>query len=204
MITSEIIQKFELYVDDTTELASTEELDLANKIYQFVCDFAVWEFLKKEATGTISGTEITLPSNFAHLLENYNYTDNSISTQANAKPVYVFIDDSPVQVVNWSDRRRYSGSSYCYLDMVNEKIVFPSAQSGTYSFDYKFVPEDLTLATSPVFPARYHDIISHGMAVDDMIIQLFPRAKSYAQENQNRFNAYLSSMSLWNANLQNY
>lgn len=204
MTTADIIKKFELYVDDSTELSPAEELDLANKVYHLICDNKVWEFLKKEATGTISGTDITLPTDFAHLLENYLYTDSQDNTQVNAKPVFVFISDTPYQVVNWSDRRQYkNNAAVCYLDIVNSKIKFPVTKSGTYSFDYKFVPADLTLATEPMFPDRYHEMIAHAMAVDDMICQLFPKAQSYQAENQIKYNQFMASMSLWNANLVN-
>lgn len=205
MLTSDIIKKFELYVDDSTELSPAEELDLANKIYHKICDDRPWEFLKKEKTGTVSGTYITLPTDFGYLVENYLRTDSQDNTQVNAKPVFVFINDNPIQVINWSDRRQYKdNSSVCYLDIANSRITFPTSQSGTYSFDYKAIPADLTLATEPVFPDRYHDMIYHGMAVDDMIIQIFPKAQSYQAENQVMYNGFLSRMAKWNADLQNY
>lgn len=205
MLTSEIIKKFELYVDDSTELSPAEELDLANKIYHRICDDRPWEFLKKEKTGTVSGTSITLPTDFAYLVENFNYTDNSYSTEINAKPVFVFINGSPFQVVNWSDRRRYeNNNNVCYLDISAGAIKFPVSQSGTYSFDYKAFPADLTLSTEPIFPDRYHDAIYHLMAVDDMVIQLFPKAQSYQAENQSLGNSILARMAKWNSDLQNF
>jgi len=205
MITSDIIKVFELYVDDTSELSSSEELDLANRVYRKICDSKPWEFLKKEATGSVSGLQITLPTDFEYLVENYNYTDSQYSTQINSKPLVVFIDNNPYQVINWSDRRQYKDNSgVCYVDIVNGKLVFPITKSGTYSFDYKSSPAILTLDTSPVFPARYHEMIAYGMAVDDMTIQLFPKAQSYSIENQIKYNSLLADMALWNANLQNF
>jgi len=202
MTGAEIISKFETYVDDTTELSSTDELDLLNKIYLKVCDDRPWEFLKTEKTGTVSGTTVTLPTDFSYLLENYDYTDNSASMGATSKPAYVFVNGSPLKVVNWSDRRRYANNSgVCYIDIVNSNMVFPVSKSGPYSFDYAKVPTAITLTASPVFPARYHAMLYHGMAVDDMIIQLFDRAKSYAVENEIKYRDYLADMSLWNANL---
>ena len=67
MLTSELITKFELYVDDGTELSSQEELDLANKIYYSICNYRPWEWLKKTVTGTISSGTITLPTDFAYM-----------------------------------------------------------------------------------------------------------------------------------------
>jgi len=205
MTGQEIISKFETYVDDTTELSSTDELSLLNKIYFKICDDRPWEFLKTEVTGSVSGTEITLPSNFSYLVENFGFTNNSAYSDETSKPVYVFVNSNHYKVINWSDRRRYENTTgVCYLDIVNSKIVFPVSVSGTYSFDYIKVPTAITLSTSPIFPARYHDAIYHGMAVDDMIIQLFDRAKSYAVENEIKYRDYLADMALWNANLQNF
>lgn len=214
MTGAEIIAKFEQYVDDLTELSSTQELELLNKIYQKVCEDRPWEFCKKEKTGTMtSTTTIAFPSDFSHLLENYNYTDNGMSTETNSKPCVVFISSnsgstySPFKVVNWSDRRQYLNTNgVCYIDYASSVITFPYAQSSgaLYNFDYKSVPTNLTTGTSPVFPARFQDIIYHGMAVDDMVIQLFDKARSYAKENQAMYESYLKQMALWNSNLQNY
>lgn len=207
MNTTDIIRLFELYVDDTTELSSSEELALLNRVYKKILTDRDWEFLKKEKTGSISGTEITLPLDFSHLIENTNYTDNSIAVGYNQRPVAVYIDDSPFMVVNWSDRRQYkNNSAYCYVDLVNNKIIFPISQSGTYSFDYVYNPADLTLVVlsdTPIFPTKYHPMIAYGMAVDDMIIQMFPKAQSYAGENQSKYNSYLSDMQMYNSKFYN-
>lgn len=214
MTGAEIIAQFEQYVDDLTELSTTQELILLNKIYHKICDLRPWEFLKKEKTGTMTTTTtIAFPDDFSHLLENFNYTDNSISTEINSKPCVVFISSNggstynPFRVVNWSDRRQYVNTNgVCYIDYAASVITFPYAQSSgaLYNFDYKSVPTNLTTGTSPVFPDRFQHAIYHGMAVDDMIIQLFDKARSYAKENQGAYKDYVDSMALWNANLQNY
>lgn len=207
MTATEIIAKFELYVDDTTELSSSEELALLNKIYFRVSSSRAWEILKKEATGTMtSTTTITLPSDFEYFVENYGYTDNQTSRNLNTKGQVVFVNNNPFFIVNWSDRKQYENNNgVCYLDYRNSVIKFPVAQSAsaTYSFDYKYTPTALTLGTSPVFPERFHDVFYHGMAVDDMIIQLFDKARSYARENEIAYNSFLGDMEYWNANLQN-
>lgn len=207
MTGQEIINKFELYFDDMTELSSSEELDLLNKKYQEVCDEKVWEFLKKEASGTMTTTTtIAVPSDFGFFVENYNYTDNSYSTEINQKPTVVWIGTMPFFIVNWSDRRQYvNKNGYCYLDLAASVIRFPVAQSSgaSYLFDYKAVPVDLALGTSPIFPARYHDMLYHAMIADDVMIQLFDKARSYAAENMGVYKGYMARMSKWNADLQN-
>ena len=48
MTAQEIIAAFELKVDDSTELSTSEELALLNRVYQLVCDERPWEILKKK------------------------------------------------------------------------------------------------------------------------------------------------------------
>lgn len=202
MTTPEILAKFELYVDDGTELSSSEELALANKIHTQVCNYRPWEFLKKTATGSIVSGEITLPSDFAYLANNSQSTDSSVSVQDETAPKAVLVGANltPYRVVNFSDRRQYQNQNVCYVDLSDSKIKFVVTPTETaYEFDYIKVPEAMTTATGPAFPARFHDIIHHGMASDDYMIQQFDKARSYAKENQSSYNTILKDMSFWNA-----
>ncbi len=210
MTASEIITNFELQVSDVTELSSSEELKLLNRIYQRVCSDRPWEFLKTNATGTLSGSGvdgfyITLPSDFAYFYENYTYTDNAISTQMNSSPRVIFIGSSfaPYTVVNYSDRRQYLGSTgYCYVDLANSKIYFTGTPVSTsYSMDYIKVPETLLIDSTPLIPTRFQDVLMYGMAMENEVMQLSDKAKSYAPEHQSFYESYLDDMALWNANL---
>lgn len=191
-------------MDNTTDLSSTEELDLLNKIYTRVCMERPWEFLKKSFSGTSSSSVsyVTLPSDFAFLTQNYNHTDSSYSA---SRPV-VFVGSTyrPYQVVSWSDRRQYRDQDgYCYVDIVNSLLYFtlqPTA-SEAVEFDYSSVPSALTLSDSPVFPSRFHDMLYHGMCVEDNVIQQSDKAKSYAQENSQLYKRIFDDMTYWNANL---
>ena len=208
---TEIITNFELMVNDVTELSTSEELMLMNRIYQRVCNDRPWEFLKTNATGTMSGSGvdgyyITLPDDFAYFYENYNWTDNAYSTEINQAPKVIFVGTSftPYRIVNYSDRRQYLGSAgYAYVDLANSKIVFTGTPvSTTYSMDYIKVPATLVGASTPVIPTRFQDILVYGMAFTNDIMQLSDKAKSYAPENRALYEEMLEDLALWNAQFQ--
>lgn len=209
MTVAEIISKFELFVDDMTELSASEELALVNKFFKKIFISRPWEFAKKTKSGSISGIEIDLPTDFAYLYPNYNYTDNSIGSEQNSSPVVIYVGSnySPIKVINWSDRRRYyNQSGYAYVDISRNKLVFTvQPNETTYEFDYIYIPADLTANGSLPVPIGVSDAmghaIYHGMCVDDMIIQLFDKAKSYAEENQARYQSYLNDIAYINSNL---
>jgi len=204
MTIENIIKRFELYLDDTSELSSQEELELAQRIYNNIINQCAWEILKKEASGTASGLYIDLPSDFACLCESANYTENTQEYQNNSSPRLIYIDDKKYTIVNWSDRRQYENSgNHCYLDIANSKIMFFKSVSGAYSFDYISNPTDLITTSEWVFPDRFSACLFHGMCVDGYIIQQFDKARSYAIENQVKYESILEDMKIWNASLLN-
>lgn len=208
MTGSTIITQFELQVDDITELSSSEELIVANRVIRTIYNDRPWEFLKKEATGTVSSLTADVPADFAYFVENYKYTNNAISTQINKTPIVIFVGTAltPYYVVNFSDRKQYQNSNgYAYYDARQNTITFtgtPNINGSSFSFDYVYVPDDITTATSPVMPARFHDIVVFGMSVDNDIMQKSPKATSYAAENQMKYENVKKQMEWWNANLQ--
>jgi len=199
---AELITAFELYIDDSSELSESEELNLCNKVYHKILDDRHWEFLKKEDTGAIAGTTIALPADFKCLTENDLTTNNSIEINNNARPIGVYIDDMFYQTINWSDRKKISDNQ-CYIDLQANTIVFPNSMSGTYSFDYIYTPDDLTTATSPVFPARYHAMIAHGMTAEGFAYQLFDKNRSYAGDNMAMYQSYLDDLAMYNSEFYN-
>ena len=202
MITSDIIARFELYVDDGTELSTSEELDLANKIYKMVCNYRPWEFLKTTFTGTQTAGVITLPTDFGYLCNNAQSTDSSVAQNYETAPKVIYLGTTmtPVRIINWSDRRQYLNQNVAYVDLTDSTIKFIQTPTDTaVEFDYIKVPDDLILNSAPIFPSRFHDIIYHGMAYDDFAIQLFDKARSYANENKAKYDSLLRDMGYWNA-----
>lgn len=205
----DIITKFNLFCGDQSELSTSDELDLLNKQYDDVLNSRVWEFLKKTSSGTIQtdGTTawITLPSDFRFFVENNEKTDNSSTTYNNAAQKVVFVGPNytPYQIVNFSDRRQFRNSSgYAYADIANNKIVFTALPSDyTYEFDYIGNWDALTLATYPIFPADFHDMLYQMMCIDSVIINLVEKANSYAPENREAAKEAMKKLCYYNSQL---
>lgn len=207
--TDQILIEFEMQVSDVTELSTAEEFIVMNRVYNKICNLRPWEFLKTSVSGTMSndatGYYITPPSDFAYFTENNNYTNNAIESQNNAAPKVIFVGSTytPYQVVNFSDRRQYRNrTGFAYYDVANNKIRFTQTpESTTYEFDYVKVPTALVPAATPLIPDRFKEVLIYGMAVDNAIIEISPKATSYAAENEVKYEAVLADMAWWNANL---
>jgi hypothetical protein len=211
----DIIVKFELQVNDLTELSPQEELDLLNDKYQDVCMERPWEFLKTNVTGALAYDStagmwyITKPADFSYFCENNQNTDNTLSVENNAAPRVIFVGTAyaPFQVVNYSDRIQYrTQNGVCWLDLNAGKIYFPVAPSDTtyYNFDYIKVPADLTTSTTPIFPNRFRKMLWFAMATDNEILQLSSKANSYAKDNLAKYQDTMAKMNYWQDNLFNY
>ena len=198
--TSHIIQKFELFVGDETELSSAEELDLLQKIYNQVLESHEWEFLKKEASGTVSTSldYLSAPADFASFIKNYD----------DKRVVYIGSNYEPYYVIPYNERRMYRNQSgFVYFDARQDRITFTKQPTvaDSYEFDYIYVPSALdTTSSNPVFPVRFWDILYHGMCVDNDIIQMSEKARSYQRENQTRYDQLLSNMKYWNDTISGY
>ena len=204
MTAAQLITKFELYLDDTTELSTQEELDLLNKVYRFWNSSHTWEGTKAEFTGTTltSTPSVSLPSDFLYLTANNNSTDSSY--EAGRTVIFRGANYSTYPVVSWSDRRQYRNSDgYAFIDFPNSKLTFTATPTKVEAveFDYHAQKADLALTDTPWFPAEYQDALFHFMAADDFIIQQSPKAKSYKEENTNAALDILNNAKYWNSQL---
>lgn len=201
MTSEQILQKFHLQVDDSTELSSDEELDLLNDVYQETAFTRPWNILKTSATGTVVNNEITLPSNFAYIYNNRNFAGQD--TQANLPVIFIGANYEPYYIINFDERRQYRNQKgFAYIDYAQNKIVFLATPSDTaYEFDYIKVPTALGLNDSPVFPERFHKKFAYDMAVQDSIVQMSDKIESLLATNKAEANRYMSNMEMWDSKL---
>ena len=189
--TQEIIEKFEEYIGDATALSSVAEVELADKIYQTILGESEWQFLIKEATGSVNGTTIAQPADFKSLLSN----------------PFIYLGDNynPFQVVPFQERRVYRGTNNtAYYDARLEQFVFIRDVNNTYSFDYIYQPDALdTSGSNPVWPARFNYAIVHLMCIDSDIMELSEKARSYAPENSAAATKIIAQMQSWSMNISN-
>lgn len=204
-----IIERFELQVDDLTELSTTEELALLNEKYQDALAERPWNFLKVSAADTldISDPSIFLPDDFAFLSPNYLSTDNNVSEDLTSAPYVVFVGTNyrPYKIINYSDRRQYRDQDgYAYVDLANGRIVFTKqpTTAETYEYDYIKLAPELAATDTPLIPTRFLSILWLDMAIDDDIIQKSEKARSYASENKAKRDAKMMDMKFWDSQFQ--
>jgi len=203
MLGQAIINSFQLYVDDQADLSSVETLALMNKWYRRVLENRPWSFLKKDHTATLTSDEfIPLPADFGYILENDLTSREVMGSYERRTVVFVGEQYEPWVVIPFSERRDYRDrSGYCWVDIRQNRLYF-SKNPGvgkTIEFDYIYVPDDLTLATSPVFPDRFQPVIYHGMATDHNVIEQSEKGLSYRDENFGLYESYMADMAYWDS-----
>jgi len=194
MTGEEIISLFNLLVDDSTELSSAEELDLLNASYQEVCDDRPWEFLKTEFSGTTDGTTVlALPDNFSYFIE-MNDDGEKI----------IWVDGHSYLLINFSQRRQYKDQTgIAYFNGTNLYFIEAPSTGLEVLGDYIKTPDDLTIATSPIFKASFHKMLAYKMAISDFIVQANLSDNNSIENNTALYRDYLSRMQYHNARLTN-
>lgn len=196
----QIIERFELYTDDTTDLSSDEELILANDKLRLIYMEQPWEFLRRKKAGVIeSDGKITLSSDFDEFLE--NFSDDAAYGEPVMKVVYIGSQKAPYLVVPMGQRNASSFSNVCWIDPSDGKINFAQSPGvgAAYEYDYKTSPDDITVATSPKLPPEYHPMIVFSMLIDEDIIKKCEKARSNMQDNAVQYQRYLKNLKLRDA-----
>lgn len=194
MTGTEIIAKFNLQVDDSSELSSTETLDLLNDVYTDVQNERPWEWLKSTYTGTTSTSVpyIALPSDFKLVAPN----------KENKSVIFVGTDYAEYIVIPFAERRNHRDQDgYCYVDIPNQRLYFTlqPTSAKAVEFDYIKVAAALTLATSPLFREGFHKVLAFGMAAKFPALEQSNKATSYGSENATTYGQLIIDMALEDA-----
>lgn len=198
MIGTDIIARFNLQVDDSSELSSTEELDLANEVYTDIANDRQWEWLKTTATGTTSTSVsyIALPSDFKEITQN----------KYNKSVVFVGTDFQEYIVIPFSSRRDYRNQDgFCYIDVPNQRLYFTLQPTSAKAIEYDYIkrPTALTTSTAPLVTTdQFGNLIAYGMAAKFNPIEQSDKSSSYRQENQIEYTRILSDVQMEDTNIK--
>lgn len=191
---TQIIERFQLQIDDSSELSSDESLALANEIYNDIQNDRNWEWLKETYTWTtsVSVPYVALPNDFKTL------SPNKYGTTV----IFVGSTYQEYKVVPFSNRRQFRDTDwYCYLDIPNSRLYFTKQPTSAQAieYDYVMVAPALTTATSPLFQWELHDVISYWMASKFDPMQLTNQGESYQRINTGLYWQRLSQLRLLDA-----
>lgn len=193
LIASNILVDFRQFTGDSTELSDTDSLRLLNAKYMKVLSSRTWRFLFKAGTGTIANNQISLPTDFFFI----PITSNAdISNEGQERYVYVGSTLRPYKIVNFEDRLQYvDQDGYCYIDIPNSKLIFTKTPIDTsVYYTYCYLPAELAISDSPIFPTPFHNMLYYAMVSDEMICQLFDKARSYANETEAKYEDILNDL----------
>lgn len=198
MTAEDIISRFELQVDDASELSSDEELALLNEIYIDICNDRPWEWLKATATGNTSITlpYIALPSDFKELSPNkWGYS-----------VIFVGTDYQEYKVVPFSSRRDYRNQDgFCYIDVPNQRLYFTLQPTSVKAIEYDYIkrPTAVTTSTAPLVTTdQFGKLIAYGMASKFNNIEVSDKAGSYAKENRLEYIRILQDLQMEDCNIK--
>lgn len=156
----------------------------------------LWQFLKKlDDSNTASSSAITLPTDFA---EEYKIL---VGTNHEYLPV------------PFEEQHIYARSSGRYfLDIANGtiKLLGSTIPNEILYIYYKRFTDDITSATSPVFPARFHPLLAFyvsayyqgGVDSDDIFARMSPQNRLAAFELEQAMVAWDSALAMRSQNNQ--
>lgn len=221
MTWEDIILRFNLQVDDSTELSEDESLALLNQVYREVQNNRAWEWLKTSYSGTTSTSVpyIALPSDFKMLSPNFNgiggYSFSNVGVPrwytslftpenvGNESVVFVGTNYTPYRVIPFSSRRNYRDvSGYCYIDIPNSRLYFTKQPTVAESVEFDYIKRatDLTNETEPLFNDAYHEVLAYWMASKFDPIQLTAKdGTNYMAENMRQYQSILQQMQMEDA-----
>ena len=198
MTSDNIIERFHLQVDDSSELSTSEEFDLLNEIYTNVQNDRPWEWLKATATGNTSTSVpyIALPADFKEISQNKD----------NRSVVFVGSDYSEYTVIPFESRRDFRNTDgFCYIDVPNQRLYFTLQPTSVKAIEYDYikVAPTLTTGTSPLVTSdQFGKMLAYGMSEKFSPIEQSDKSKSYANENRSTYLSMLQDFAVQDAQIK--
>lgn len=191
-IFQEVITKFELFTDDTTELSTDEEISVGNTALIAISKEQPWEFLRTEFNGVVgSDGAVAVPADFVHFMN--NWSDDNTSDIPTTKVVFVGGIRTPCFIIPRGGRNNldrsangvYGGRNVCWFNNTTRKIEFATGVApvgAAVSFDYSaFITEITDVNDEIALPNGHSDLLVYSMLITDEFIQKFPSARSQVQ-----------------------
>jgi hypothetical protein len=196
----QIINKFETYTDDTTNLSTEDELSVLNNKLTLIYEEQAWEFLRKVASGSIGvSNKIYLPNDFNEFMENYDLEGNGVAEKV------VIVGIEPFLVIPQSQRNNAPYPRVCWINSADNSIEFSvgGLANQNYSFDYKYIPVELKLNTVSALPSGYDEMMPIlQMLMDEEVISKSEKARSNMQYNSMQYQKYLTNLKLKDAKIK--
>lgn len=216
----QIITNFGTYTDDNSELATTEQINVMNRILRKIANERVWSFLKVSTSGVTDSTgSITLPTNFGEIAANYAVDPTIMRADtpvvfvgAQNKVVYPVIPIELAIQANFGALNYPIGgfygltNQYAYIDYANNKLVVNGSNGDTCYYTYKKTIDEVLLPVNNIpLPQDYADVVLYGMLIDDTMIQKIDALKNLLPVNQEMYKDYLKDLRAWDSRaLNNY
>lgn len=187
---SELIVKFENYISDSLDADFT--LQLVNDAKNAIETELQLEITKKLDTsgstvaGQTSAIARGLPADFF-------------------LPLSIYIGTEEVTPISFERQQFHKdeGARY-WLDLANEQYRLTGTQGSaqTIYFFYQYETPDITLATSPIWPSRFHSLIPLEMAKQYWMIDAGEKNRSWDDRYATEYERRKRLMIDWDAKLK--
>lgn len=187
----QIIDQFENYVDDSLDgdlelqLVNDAKDEIEDELDLYICKKV--DITHSTTVGQIYTTAVALPAKFL-----------------NFSKKYILVGTQKFYGIALEDKLRYKDTpGYFYYDPADGIHLCGTQNSvQVISIPYKEATSDLTLSTSPVWPARFHGLIAMQMAFMFYPIDGGDKSRSWTPEWLTLFERKKMRMIDWDARLK--
>jgi hypothetical protein len=192
----ETIDMFNLYTDDSTELATAECILVINKVLRKIGKERDWYWLQKNYTSTLTDYQVALPTDFHSFMSNNGSNDMTMNV---ADQAVVYVGNNPFKIIPYSLQNdpNYQGD-FAYTDTVN--IYVPNASTDSINYSYKSNMGQVTALTDVLpIPKDHEECILYGMLVDDIMIQKIDALSAMLPQTISMYQEHMSDLRYHNS-----